>query len=148
MRNRISERLEQSEQGRKLLAQERLILDVTESICDTMELQSVTRSDLAKRMSTSQPYITKLLRGTQNLTLRTLADVAFVLERDVVVAFLPAASAQSAGHLEAAGGDPETPSGMQAIGWHSWSEVLDHVDGSPHPGHNLKPQCHDEALAA
>lgn len=55
--------------------QELLILAVTNRICELMEEQKVTRADLARRLGTTKGYITQLLDGRSNITLRKLADV-------------------------------------------------------------------------
>jgi hypothetical protein len=44
-----------------------------------MERRKVGRAELARRIGRSKPYITQLLRAPSNLTLRTLADVAWAL---------------------------------------------------------------------
>lgn len=44
-----------------------------------MERRKVSRAELARRMERSKPYVTQLLRAPSNLTLRTLAEVAWAL---------------------------------------------------------------------
>jgi len=58
---------------------EQLILDVTEQICAAMEGQDISRSELAQRLDVSRAYVTKLLNGHPNMTLRTLVEVAAAL---------------------------------------------------------------------
>lgn len=72
--------LENDEEGRRLLEQERLILEVTESIANLMEEHRISRSDLAQRLGKSPAFVTKLLRGDNNFTLRTLSDVFFAMD--------------------------------------------------------------------
>ena len=50
-----------------------------------MEKQGVSRADLARRLGTSPAYITKLLRGTYNPTLETVAKIAIALNARVVL---------------------------------------------------------------
>lgn len=64
---------------RKLLAQEELILEVTETICDILENEKISRKELADRLSKSKGFISQLLNGGRNLTLRTIADILHVL---------------------------------------------------------------------
>jgi transcriptional regulator with XRE-family HTH domain len=64
---------------RKLLAQEELILEVTETICDILENEKVSRKGLADRLGKTKGFISQLLNGGRNLTLRTLADILHVL---------------------------------------------------------------------
>lgn len=62
------------------IAQETLILDVTEAVFEQLEVQGKTKADLAKRMGRSNAYITQLLNGARNMTLRTVADISFALD--------------------------------------------------------------------
>jgi transcriptional regulator with XRE-family HTH domain len=64
---------------RKLLAQEELILEVTETICDILEKEKISRKGLADRLGKSKGFISQLLNGGRNLTLRTVADILHVL---------------------------------------------------------------------
>jgi len=59
-----------------------LVLDLNEQIVDRMTARGLRRSDLAQRMGVSKAYITKVLRGNTNLTLRTL--VALCLATDAI----------------------------------------------------------------
>jgi transcriptional regulator with XRE-family HTH domain len=62
-------------EDRRALAQERLILEVTERIAEAMEERGVTQAELASRLGVSPSEISMRLRGTRNLTLRTVADM-------------------------------------------------------------------------
>jgi len=64
---------------RKLLAQEELILEVTETICDILEDEKISRKELADRLGKSKGFVSQLLNGGRNLTLRTVADILHVL---------------------------------------------------------------------
>lgn len=64
---------------RKLLAQEELILEVTETICDILEDENISRKELADRLGKSKGFVSQLLNGGRNLTLRTIADNFHVL---------------------------------------------------------------------
>lgn len=68
---------DQSEEHARVYAQEGLILDVTEAIWEKMEQIGIKKKDLAKMLGKSPAYITQLLNGSRNMTLRTLADIAF-----------------------------------------------------------------------
>lgn len=72
-----------------LLAEEEMILDVTEEICRIMEQRGVNRTHLAQRLSCKQPHITQLLNGERNMTLRTLNRIAYSLGHRVKVEFVP-----------------------------------------------------------
>jgi transcriptional regulator with XRE-family HTH domain len=63
----------------RLVAQETLILDATEALIAQMEKQEVSRQELAARLGKSKGLVSQLLSGERNMTLRTLADLAYVL---------------------------------------------------------------------
>lgn len=86
------EKFEQSsEANRRLLREEELILETTEVLCEALQKARFTKSELAVRLNKSKGFVSQLLAGGRNLTLRTLADVAdalkcsahFVLEPEV-----------------------------------------------------------------
>jgi len=79
------ERLESTPEGKRLMQQERLILEVTEFIIGLMQEQNVTRMELAKRLGRTKGWISRLLAGEANFTLRTLADVFGALGHHPVV---------------------------------------------------------------
>ena len=62
-----------------LLRQERLILDVTEQLAGALESSRVTQAELARRMGRTPGFVSQLLGGGRNLTLRTIADIAAAL---------------------------------------------------------------------
>ncbi len=64
---------------RKLLAQEELILEVTETICELLEKEKGARKERAHRLGKSKGFVSQLLSGGRNLTLRTVADILHVL---------------------------------------------------------------------
>jgi transcriptional regulator with XRE-family HTH domain len=59
--------------------QETLILDATELICSVMEEAGMSRQELAKRLGKSKGFVSQLLSGRRNMTLRTLGDVMYSL---------------------------------------------------------------------
>jgi transcriptional regulator with XRE-family HTH domain len=63
----------------RLLAQERLILEATEAIVALLEETGVSRQELAKRLGKSKSFVSQILSGERNMTLRTLADVGYAL---------------------------------------------------------------------
>jgi transcriptional regulator with XRE-family HTH domain len=64
---------------KRRLAQETLILDVTEEICTVMEEQGISKSELARLLKKSKGFVSQILSGERNMTLRTVADIANVL---------------------------------------------------------------------
>ena len=67
------------ERYKQLLRQERLILDVTEQLAGALENGRVTQAELARRMGRTPGFVSQLLGGGRNLTLRTIADIAAAL---------------------------------------------------------------------
>lgn len=79
----LSDQVCSTDQGERIWQQERTILDATERICELMLKNKVTRSDLAYRLGKSKGYVSQLLDGERNMTLRTLSDVFVALGRAV-----------------------------------------------------------------
>jgi transcriptional regulator with XRE-family HTH domain len=79
MSNFFEEWVNESEEHQRLVAEESLILDVTEKIHEQMEALGVSRAQLAERMGKSKAYVSQLLSGSRNMTLRSLADISFAL---------------------------------------------------------------------
>ena len=79
----LTERLTKTAEGMRLYQQERAILEVTELVCQLMDEQDVSRSELAKRLGRTKGYITQLLDGRANMTVRTISDVFTALDRAV-----------------------------------------------------------------
>jgi len=61
------------------MAEEGLILDVSQQLFEVMEKDGVTKAELAKRLDCSKAYISKLLGGPSNMTLRKVAEVFHAL---------------------------------------------------------------------
>lgn len=63
----------------RLFQQERAIYEVTEVIESVMDERGVTRAQLADKLGKSKSWVTQLLDGEGNKTVRTVADVLAVL---------------------------------------------------------------------
>jgi len=63
----------------KLMAQGDLIMEVTETLCELLEKEKVCRKELAERLGKTKGFVSQLLNGGRNLTLRTVADILHVL---------------------------------------------------------------------
>ncbi|MBW1711351.1 MAG: helix-turn-helix transcriptional regulator, partial [Deltaproteobacteria bacterium] len=59
------------EEYHRLYNQERVILKVTEALCQYMEDHNITRVELARRLDKNKSFISQVLNGGRNLTLRT-----------------------------------------------------------------------------
>jgi transcriptional regulator with XRE-family HTH domain len=63
----------------RLMAQGDLIMEVTETLCELLEKEKISRKELADRLGKSKGFVSQLLNGGRNLTLRTVADILHVL---------------------------------------------------------------------
>ena len=63
----------------RLMAQGDLIMEVTETLCELLENEKISRKELADRLGKSKGFVSQLLNGGRNLTLRTVADILHVL---------------------------------------------------------------------
>ena len=71
---------------------EQLMLEIGGSIVRCMKTREMSRSDLAKKLKVSRAYVTQLLNGKPNLTIRSLAALGVVLEARVGIEFRPSYS--------------------------------------------------------
>lgn len=83
-----------SPEHRLELARERLIVAVTEEIWGAMEREGVSNVDLAQKLGTGKSYISQLLTGARNMTLKTIADVAAALGQNVTISFVEQGTSQ------------------------------------------------------
>lgn len=81
----LADKLQKDPELQKFYYQEQLILEVTELIAKLMQKYKVSKSELAKRLGKGRSYVTQLLDGTSNMTLRTISDVFVVLDSMLVV---------------------------------------------------------------
>lgn len=71
------ENFEQSSvENRRRLREEELILEVTETLCDAMETRKISKTQVAAKLGKTKGFVSQLLAGGRNLTLRSIADVA------------------------------------------------------------------------
>lgn len=68
---------------------EKLRLEIMEQVLELMERMNITRAELARKLGCSNAYITKLLNGSENLTLLKLTQIASVLHSTIDVTFVP-----------------------------------------------------------
>jgi transcriptional regulator with XRE-family HTH domain len=66
----------------RLFQQERAIFEVTECIEAVMAELGISRSELAEKLGQSKSWVTQLLDGEKNKTIRTVADVFAVMGRE------------------------------------------------------------------
>ena len=77
------ERQTKTPEARRLYEEERLIAWATEAICEAMNRSGISKAELAASQGTSRAYVTQLLAGSKNMTLRTLARIAFACGKRV-----------------------------------------------------------------
>lgn len=99
------EQLMESPEFRRLYAIEGLVTQAGEFIARLMREQKVNRAELARRLGKSRAYVTQMLSGSANLTVRTLAEVAYALGVEVKLEAVPVEAMR---HQEARGaaGEP------------------------------------------
>ncbi len=68
---------------RRLLSIEALVAEASETIARLMAEKNVTKADLARRLNKSRAWVTQLLSGKTNMTVRTLAEVAYALGAEI-----------------------------------------------------------------
>jgi len=73
---------------------EQLLIRTDDRIFVAMEQQQVTRAELARRLGSSRAYITRLLGGQENVTLKTLVRVANALGAQWRLELAPRAAAR------------------------------------------------------
>lgn len=80
MSGSLMERLTSTPEGMRLYQQERAIQELTDLVCQIMDERKVTRAELAARLGKTKGYVTQLLDGRTNMTVRTIADVLGALD--------------------------------------------------------------------
>lgn len=81
-RQTLAEKHLSNKENLKQYRHEKAWLDATGLICQIMERQKVTRTELAKRLGVTQGAITQILSGTRNLTLALFTDVLAALGQE------------------------------------------------------------------
>src|SRR6202011_380165 len=70
--------------------EEMAILEFTESVVKRLKSVNLTRMDLASKMEVSPAFITKLMCGKNNFTMRTMVRVARSLGCELTIGLTPA----------------------------------------------------------
>jgi transcriptional regulator with XRE-family HTH domain len=64
---------------------ENAILHFTSALCEQMEVNGLNKAELARRLDKKPSYVTRVLSGSTNLTMKTMVSFAMALE----VTFMP-----------------------------------------------------------
>uniref|UniRef100_E6PZY9 HTH cro/C1-type domain-containing protein n=1 Tax=mine drainage metagenome TaxID=410659 RepID=E6PZY9_9ZZZZ len=72
----------------KLFAAEELIACAAQLITDLLERRGWKQVDLADRMGKTPAYVSQLMSGKTNMTIRTLAEIMHALDADVKIDFV------------------------------------------------------------
>lgn len=91
----------------RLVEQETLIFEATELLSELIEDSGVTRKELADKLGRSKGFVTQVLAGTRNMTLRTLSDFAFALEHRIAVGAAPLILTEGSGEPDSGQGRVE-----------------------------------------
>ena len=90
MYNALLKDIKYDSEDMKFYLQEKLILEVTNRIAEMMQEKNVSKSALAGKLGRTKGYITQLLNGNANMTLRTISDVMWALDSTLKVQAEPA----------------------------------------------------------
>jgi transcriptional regulator with XRE-family HTH domain len=67
----------------------KLILNFTEELYRAMKAKEINKAQLAKKVGTSAAYITKVLRGDANFTLKTMCRLAKAVGENLQIGLVP-----------------------------------------------------------
>ena len=90
MYNALLKDIKYDSEDMKFYLQEKLILEVTNRIAEMMQKKNVSKSALAGKLGRTKGFITQLLNGNANMTLRTISDVMWALDSTLKVQPEPA----------------------------------------------------------
>src|SRR5437016_3435832 len=68
---------------RRLYAVEGLVTDAADLVARLMEQQGITKAELSRKLGKSRAWVTQLLSGKANMTIRTFAEVTHSLGAQV-----------------------------------------------------------------
>jgi len=68
---------------------EKILIQLGEDICRLMRDQQISRAEVAERLDVSRAYVTKVLNGNPNLTIKTLLKLSDALGRELAIRFIP-----------------------------------------------------------
>ncbi len=90
MYNALLKDIKYDSEDMKYYLQEKLIFEITECIAEMMQKKNISRSELAKKLGRTKGYVTQLLNGNANMTLKTVSDCLWALDSTLKVSAIPA----------------------------------------------------------
>ena len=66
----------------RAFAREELIYNVTEDLLVAMEDASISKADLARKLSKGRAFVSQILSGQRNMTLGTFSDICYAIGVD------------------------------------------------------------------
>ncbi len=82
---------------RRLVAEESLILDVTEQIIDALRSSGLSQKAIADRLGISRACVSRTLNGETNMTLRTAAAYVWAMNHTIAVRLVPPPDEEDSG---------------------------------------------------
>ena len=89
MERSVHEQFLKTPENQRLFQQEKLLVDVTELLAEVMDHRKMSRAELARAIGKSKAFVTQVLRGNHNMTLRTVADLFGAMRHDVIIQAVP-----------------------------------------------------------
>jgi len=68
---------------------EKILIQLGEDICRLMRDQQISRAEVAERLGVSRAYVTRVLNGNPNLTIKTLLKLSDALGHELAIHFVP-----------------------------------------------------------
>jgi transcriptional regulator with XRE-family HTH domain len=66
---------------------------ILQALAEEHEKRGLTRAEIARILDTDKGFITKKLNGSSNMTVETMADFAYAMDRDIHISFPPRVAA-------------------------------------------------------
>ncbi len=134
MERSVHEQFLKAPENQRLYQQEKLLVEATELLAEVMGKRQMSRAELARAIGKSKAFVTQVLRGNQNMTLRTVADLFGAMRHDVIIQAVPCEEDREG----IADLDLSTPSGQYAfLSYHFAQQAKVAIPG---PQARVKPE--------
>jgi predicted XRE-type DNA-binding protein len=71
------------DESRRVFAQEMAIMAATVAVANAVKMSKISQAELAKRIGKTAGYVSQVLSGSRNVTMRTLADFLWACDLEV-----------------------------------------------------------------